>query len=123
LHSFPTRRSSDLDPRQNLHWLLGDGAGKSVNGLVQRGRNRLDRKPFEGHDQRVSKAAQAITMAHNALVFHLIEDLADLGWRAFAMIQKRNEISDRALEIDVVLPQRVVGVDQEGLRMDFLFWH
>jgi hypothetical protein len=31
------------------------------------------------------------------------------------MIQERNEAGDGALEIDVVLPERVVGVDEEGL--------
>jgi len=31
------------------------------------------------------------------------------------MVEKRNEARNRPLEIDVVLPQRVVGVDEEGL--------
>jgi hypothetical protein len=31
------------------------------------------------------------------------------------MIQERDEASDGALEVDVVLPERVVGVDEEGL--------
>ncbi len=32
------------------------------------------------------------------------------------MVQKRNEVRDGALEIDVVFPERVVGIDQQGLR-------
>jgi hypothetical protein len=31
------------------------------------------------------------------------------------MIQKGNEIGNRPLEIDVVLPERVIGIDQERL--------
>ena len=33
------------------------------------------------------------------------------------VIEKRNEAGDRPLEVDVVLPERVVGVDQEGLSL------
>ncbi len=32
------------------------------------------------------------------------------------MVQKRNEAGDGALEINVVFPERVVGVDQQSLR-------
>ena len=32
------------------------------------------------------------------------------------MVQKRDEAGDGALEVDVVFPERVVGVDEEGLR-------
>jgi hypothetical protein len=31
------------------------------------------------------------------------------------MIQERNEICDGPLEIDVVLPERIVSVDQQSL--------
>jgi hypothetical protein len=31
------------------------------------------------------------------------------------MIQERNEASNRALEIDVVLPERVIGINEQGL--------
>src|SRR5664279_3289349 len=31
------------------------------------------------------------------------------------MIQKRDEVGDRPLEVNIVLPERVVGVDQEVL--------
>ena len=32
------------------------------------------------------------------------------------MIQERNEVRDGALKINVVLPQRVVSINQQGLR-------
>jgi hypothetical protein len=35
--------------------------------------------------------------------------------RKFVMIEKRNKLPNRPFEIYVVLPQRVVGVDEEGL--------
>jgi len=31
------------------------------------------------------------------------------------MIQERDEVRDRALEVDVVLPERVIGVDEQRL--------
>jgi hypothetical protein len=31
------------------------------------------------------------------------------------MIQKRNEPRDGSLEVDVILPERVIGVDEKGL--------
>jgi hypothetical protein len=31
------------------------------------------------------------------------------------MIQKRNEIRNRALEINVVFPKRVIGIDEQRL--------
>jgi hypothetical protein len=31
------------------------------------------------------------------------------------MVQKRNEIRDGALEVNVVLPERVIGIDEQRL--------
>jgi hypothetical protein len=39
------------------------------------------------------------------------------------MIQKRDKASNGPLEVDVVLPERIVGVDEEGLgRQAFGSW-
>jgi hypothetical protein len=34
------------------------------------------------------------------------------------MVQKRNEIRNGPLEVNVVLPQRVIGIDEQGLWAD-----
>jgi hypothetical protein len=36
------------------------------------------------------------------------------------MIEERNELLDGPLEINIVLPERVVGVDEEGLGIQLL---
>jgi hypothetical protein len=33
------------------------------------------------------------------------------------MIQERNKAGDRSFEVDVVFPQGVIGVDEQGLRV------
>ena len=41
--------------------------------------------------------------------------LADLGGRVLVVIEIADECGDGALEVDVVFPEGVVGVDEEGL--------
>jgi hypothetical protein len=50
------------------------------------------------------------------LVLHAVQNFANVLWRIFAMIQKTYEIRDRALEVHVVLPERVIRVDEQRLR-------
>jgi hypothetical protein len=38
------------------------------------------------------------------------------------MIQKRDEARDRPLKVDIVLPERIVGVDEEVLRAIEMVW-
>jgi hypothetical protein len=54
---------------------------------------------------------QAVAVSHNALALHVVEHFAHLLGRKLVVIEKRNEMLDGPLEIDVVLPERVVGVD------------
>ena len=43
------------------------------------------------------------------------EPFANLLRAELAMVQVGDEADDRALEVDIVLPKRVVGVEQQGL--------
>ena len=61
------------------------------------------------------EAVQAVAVLHDAFALDVVEHFAHLLGRKFVMIQKRDEARDRALEVDVVFPERVVGVDEEGL--------
>jgi hypothetical protein len=54
----------------------------------------------------------------DATTFNIIQYFANLRGGVFVMIQKGNEIRDRALKVDVVFPERVVGVDQEVLGLE-----
>ena len=62
------------------------------------------------------EAVQPVAVGDDDSAFHLVQHLAHLLRRVLAMIQERNEAGDGALKIDVVFPQRVVGVDEQRLR-------
>ena len=81
--------------------------------LVQSIGERFDGNPLEGFYQRVGKTVQAVSVAHDALAFDVIENFADFCGRSFAMVEKGDEIGDGALEINIVFPKRVVSVDKE----------
>jgi hypothetical protein len=82
---------------------------------MQLRRDRLHAEPLKRIHQRVRKAVQAVTVLHNALALHIVEHFAHLLGRKLVMIEKRNEADDGPLKVNVVLPERVVGVDQKGL--------
>jgi hypothetical protein len=54
-------------------------------------------------------------VTHDAVALYFIQNLPHFRRRPFSVVQKGNEIRDCTLEIYVVLPQRVVGVDQKRL--------
>src|SRR5260370_4055841 len=104
-----------FDACNDLDRMLGDGAGESMNGLVQRGGERLDRKALEGHNQGLQKAVQVVSMLADSFVLYFIEFFPDLFRRELVMIEKRDEICDSPLKIDVVFPECVVGINEQGL--------
>ena len=55
-------------------------------------------------------------MADDALTLHIVQNLANLLGRIFMMVQKRYKTGDGALEINIVFPQGVIGVDKQRLR-------
>src|SRR5215472_10690401 len=83
-------------------------------------RHRLLCQPLEGLDQRMSKAMRAVAAFQNGFAFYLIQKQPDLGGGHLLMVQPAHELRNRPLEVDVVLPQRVVGIDEESLGGD---WH
>ena len=101
--------------RNNLQRTVGNGVRKALNLSVQVRRDRPHAEPFECVDQRVREAVQTITVSYDALALHIIEHFADLLGRKLVVIQKRNELGDGPFKVDVVFPERVVGVDQQGL--------
>jgi hypothetical protein len=54
-------------------------------------------------------------MRHDAFTLHIVEDFPHLRRGKFVVIEKGNEARDRPLEVDIVFPERIVGVDEEGL--------
>ena len=95
--------------------MIGDLVGKAVNALVQLGRDRIDRELLEGLHQRMGEAVQAVSVLDDGVALHVVQHQANLLGRVFAMVEERDELRDRALEINVVLPERVIGVDEQSL--------
>jgi len=58
---------------------------------------------------------QTIAVGNDGGVLDTVEMVADLFGGVDAVIEVGDEAGNGALEVDVVLPKRVVGVDQEGL--------
>ena len=65
--------------------------------------------------QRQREALHAVAVLANVLALHVVQHLAHLVGRVLVMVEEGNEVGDGALEVDVVLPQRIVGVDQQIL--------
>jgi hypothetical protein len=102
---------------ENLDWVFGDGVGEAADCFVQRGRERLDCQPLESLDQCVAKTVQPVAVTDNALALNVVQNLSHLVRRVLLMIQKRNEIRNRAFEINVVFPKSVIGIDEQRLRV------
>ena len=96
--------------------MAGNGVGKSVDSFVQGRGQRFDGQAFEGRDQRVRKTMQAVAVADDGLALHLVQHLAHLLRSVLVVIQKRNKVSDGALKVNIVFPECIVGIDQQGLR-------
>ena len=104
------------DVFQQLNWLLGNGQRNAVNRLMQRRRQRLNREPLEGGHQCCRKAVQPIAQLRDVFVLHLVQLVPHLRGSEVPVVQKRDEVRDRTLKVNVVFPQRVVGVDHQRLR-------
>ena len=63
----------------------------------------------------MGEAMESVTVRQNALPLHIVQNLPNFSRRTFAVIQEGNKIRDGALKIDIVLPESVVGVDEEVL--------
>ena len=63
--------------------------------------------------KRAAKAAHAIAVLADVAPLGLIQDVTDVRARVAVRLDERDEILDELLEEDVVLPQRVVGVDEQ----------
>jgi hypothetical protein len=62
------------------------------------------------------EAMQSVPMCHDALALHIVQNFADLLGRKLVMIQERNKLRNGALKVNIIFPERIVGVDEQGLR-------
>ena len=100
---------------QDFHRMVGDGVGEAVNsrscnsGVTGSAESARRYRPA-----RVQSCADR-SHVHDAFAFHLVQDLSHLFRRIFVVIQERDESRDRAFEVNVVLPERIVRIDEQVL--------
>ena len=59
---------------------------------------------------------QAVSVGQDVRPFHVVQNERTSAGEYSLWFEERDEISDRALEVDVVFPQRIVGIDKQRLR-------
>jgi len=100
---------------EQLDLLFLDRAGKAENALGLFFRDRRGAETLKTRNQGPGKAGQAVAMGQNGFALHGVEGLAHFGRRVLVVVQVADERGDGALEVDVVFPQRIVGVNEQGL--------
>ena len=95
---------------------MGDyGFGEADDAFVVFGRDGRGGELLGAGDERVAKASETVATGGDAGALAGVESLADFGGRVGAVVEPAEEGGDGALEVDVVLPEGIVGVDQQGL--------
>jgi len=70
---------------------------------------------FEAGDERFFEAGDAVAVGEDGFALDFVELEADLFGGVFVVVEAGDEGGDGSFEIDVVFPEGVVGVDEEGL--------
>ena len=100
---------------QKFNLLIGDGLREAEDAGVLVGSNGLVGELLEAGDKRLAEAVQTVATGGNGGVLNVIEAFANLFGVVEAMVEVGDEGGDSALEVDVILPERVVGVDEQRL--------
>lgn len=100
---------------QEFDLLIGDGLRKADDAIVFIGRDGAVGKLLEAGDERVTKTVKSVAASGDGGVFNVVETLADLLRAIDTVVEIGDEGCDGPLEVDIVLPQRVVCIDQQGL--------
>ena len=104
-----------LDGGEKLDLMLGDGLGEAKDALVLFWCDRSVSELLEAVDERATKTVEPVAVGRDGGVFAVVKMLANLFGRVDAMVEVRDKRSDGTLEVDIVLPQRVVRVDEQRL--------
>ena len=104
-----------LDGGEKLDLMLGDGLGEAKDALVLFWCDGSVGELFEAVDERATKTVEPVAVGRDGGVFAVVKMLANLFGRVDTMVEVGDKRSDSTLEVDVVLPQRIVRVDEECL--------
>jgi hypothetical protein len=105
------------DVGEEFDLLIGDGLGEAFDATVLLGGEGNVGELLETGDEGAAEAVQAVAVGEDGCVLDTVEVAADLFGGVDAVIEVGDEAGDGALEVDVVFPKGVVGVDEQGLVM------
>jgi hypothetical protein len=103
------------DAGEELDLLVGDGLGEAFDALVLVGGDGSVSELLEAGDEGAAKAVEAVAVSADGGVLDVVEVAAHLFGGVDAVVEVGDETGDGALEVDVVFPEGIVGVDEEGL--------
>jgi hypothetical protein len=103
------------DVGEEFDLLVGDGLDEAFDAAVLLGGDGNVGELLEAGDEGATEAMQAVAVRQDGRVLDAVEVAADLFGGVDAVIEVGDEAGDGALEVDVVFPERVVGVDEQGL--------
>jgi hypothetical protein len=101
------------DVGKQFDLVVCDGVCESENALALIVCDGRVGKLLEAFDERAPEAAKAVSVSRDGGVFATIQVLSHLFRRVDLMVEVGDERGDRPLEVDVVLPESVVGVDEQ----------
>src|SRR6185312_13484921 len=88
---------------------------KAPDELMQLRRDRLFGKALKALDQRMREAVRPVTALQDRLALDLIQKCTDFMRRQVLMVQPLNEVGNGLVKVNIVFPERVVGVNEQGL--------
>ena len=103
------------DGGEELDLLVGDGLGEADDALVALGCDGSGGELFKAGDKGVTEARETVATLGDGGALDCVEVFADLFGGVDAVIEVGDKGGDGTLEVDVVFPERVVGIDEEGL--------
>lgn len=103
------------DGGEELDLLVGDGLGEADDAVVALGGDGRGGELLEAGDERVAEGGDAVAVLGDRGALDGVEAFADLFGGVDAVVEVGDEGGEGALEVDVVLPKGVVGVEEKGL--------
>ena len=100
---------------KKLDLLIGDGLGEAPYAAVLFVCHGGIAELLKTGDQGFAEAVESVTVDADSLVFDSVEMAADLFDCVNAVVEVGDKAGDGTLKVDIVLPKRVVGVDQKSL--------
>ena len=106
------------DTGQQLYFPVGNRSHKETDFLMILFTDRTTCQLLETTDQRALKILQTVAMGFDGFTFDLIKVAAHFLRCMGVVVEMRDEIGDRPFKMDVVFPQRVISIQEQGLPLE-----